>query len=58
LYAGFIIVAQLTILTALSRRRERAIPRLILRHDSRQHHGRDQAHGRTGVPGGGRLALR
>jgi hypothetical protein len=33
LYAGFIIVAQLTILMALSRQRERAIPRLILRHD-------------------------
>lgn len=33
LYAGFIIVVQLTMLTALSRRRERAIPRLVLRHD-------------------------
>src|SRR5579864_730554 len=33
LYAGFIIVVQLTLLMALSRRRERAIPRLILRHD-------------------------
>lgn len=33
LYAGFIIVVQLTVLAALSRRRERPIPRLILRHD-------------------------
>src|SRR5579863_947882 len=33
LYAGFIIVAQLTIQMALSRRREQPIPRLILRHD-------------------------
>ena len=33
LYAGFIIVAQLTLLAALSRRRERPIPRLILRHE-------------------------
>ena len=33
LYAGFVIVVQLTVLAALSRRRERPIPRLILRHD-------------------------
>ena len=33
LYAGFIIVAQLTLLAALSRGRQRPIPRLILRHE-------------------------
>src|SRR4029077_19608149 len=33
LYAGFIIVMQLTLLAALSRHRERAIPRLVLRHE-------------------------
>ena len=33
LYAGFIIVVQVTLLLALSRRRERVIPRLVLRHD-------------------------
>jgi len=33
LYAGFIAVAQLTLLAALPRTRERAIPRLILRHE-------------------------
>jgi hypothetical protein len=33
LYAGFIIVVELTILAALSRRRERSIPRLVLRHE-------------------------
>lgn len=33
LYAGFIIVAQLTLLAALSPWRERPIPRLILRHE-------------------------
>ena len=32
-YAGFIIVVQITLLMMLSRRPERAIPRLILRHD-------------------------
>src|SRR6266436_318011 len=34
LYAGFIILVQLTILAVLSRRRPRPIPRLVLRHDS------------------------
>ena len=34
LYAGFIILMQLTILAVLSRRRPRPIPRLVLRHDS------------------------
>ena len=33
LYAGFIIIAQLTLFAALSRRRDRPIPRLILRHE-------------------------
>lgn len=34
LYAGFIVIAQLTLLAALARRqRRRPIPRLILRHD-------------------------
>ena len=33
LYAGFVIVVQLSLLIALSRRRERPILRLILRHD-------------------------
>ncbi len=33
LYAGFIVAAQLTLLAALSRRRERPIPRLVLRHE-------------------------
>jgi hypothetical protein len=33
LYAGFIIVAQLTLLAALPGTRERPIPRLILRHE-------------------------
>jgi hypothetical protein len=33
LYAGFIVVAQLSLLAALPRTRERPIPRLILRHD-------------------------
>ena len=33
LYAGFIVMAQLTLLAALSRQRPRPIPRLILRHD-------------------------
>jgi hypothetical protein len=33
LYAGFIIVAQLTLLAALPHRPERPIPRLILRHE-------------------------
>lgn len=33
LYAGFILVAQLTLLAALPRTRERPIPRLILRHE-------------------------
>jgi hypothetical protein len=34
LYAGFIILVELTILAALSRRRPRTIPRLMLRHES------------------------
>jgi len=33
LYAGFIVVVQLTLLAALPRARERPIPRLILRHE-------------------------
>jgi hypothetical protein len=33
LYGGFIVLAQLTLLAALSRRRPRPIPRLILRHE-------------------------
>src|SRR5712691_6316118 len=33
MYAGFIIVVQLTLLAALSRRRARVIPRLVLRHE-------------------------
>ena len=33
LYAGFIMVVQFTLLAALSRRRERVIPRLVLRHE-------------------------
>ena len=33
LYASFIIVVELTLLAALSRRRERPIPRLLLRHE-------------------------
>ena len=34
LYAGFIILVELTLLAALSRGRPRAIPRLVLRHDA------------------------
>jgi len=34
LYAGFIILLELTLLVGLSRRRERPIPRLILRHEA------------------------
>jgi len=34
LYAGFIIILEVTILVALSRRRSRPIPRLVLRHES------------------------
>lgn len=34
LYAGFIILLELTLLTALSRRRGRPIPRLVLRHEA------------------------
>jgi hypothetical protein len=34
LYAGFIILVELTLLAALSRRRQRPIPRLVLRHDA------------------------
>ena len=33
LYSSFIIVVELTLLAALSRRRERPIPRLLLRHE-------------------------
>ena len=32
LYAGFLIAAQVTMLTVLSRRRDRPMPRLVLRH--------------------------
>ena len=34
LYAGFIILLEVTMLTALSRRRARPIPRMVLRHES------------------------
>ena len=34
LYAGFIILLELTLLVGLSRRRERPIPRLVLRHEA------------------------
>jgi hypothetical protein len=34
LYSGFIILVELTMLAALSRRRERPIPRLVLRHEA------------------------
>jgi len=34
LYAGFIILLELTLLAGLSRRRERPIPRLVLRHEA------------------------
>lgn len=34
LYSGFIILVELTLLAALSRRRERPIPRLVLRHEA------------------------
>ncbi len=34
LYAGFIILVELTLLAALSRRRPRPIPRLVLRHEA------------------------
>lgn len=34
LYSGFIILLELTLLAGLSRRRERPIPRLLLRHDA------------------------
>ena len=34
LYSGFIILIELTLLVALSRRRERPIPRLVLRHEA------------------------
>src|ERR1700731_4060 len=33
LHAGFIIIAQLTLVIALSRQRTKPIPRLVLRHD-------------------------
>src|ERR1019366_5586244 len=33
LYAGFIILVEVTLLAALSRRRPRPIPRLVLRHE-------------------------
>src|ERR1043166_6434216 len=33
LYAGFIVIVELALLVALSRKRARAIPRLLLRHD-------------------------
>ncbi len=34
LYSGFIVVVELTLLAALSRRRERTVPRLVLRHEA------------------------
>jgi len=34
LYAGFIILVELTLLAALSRRRPRPVPRLVLRHEA------------------------